>query len=96
VLEGPQQSNQRANNLAGNISATYQLSSDGRYLLRFYRTNEYEGLVDGYVIESGIGFIIKVDYNRFREIFRNRKIKREIRRSEKEQTEKANETQPGK
>lgn len=72
-LEGPQNSNQRNNNIAGNIAADYQISKDGRYLLRFYRRNEYEGIVDGYIIETGVGFILSVDYNKFSQILHKRK-----------------------
>jgi hypothetical protein len=72
-LEGPQNSNQQSNNIAGNVAVDYQLSKDGRYLIRFFRKNDYEGEVDGYVIENGLSFIISVDYNRFRDIFRHRK-----------------------
>jgi hypothetical protein len=85
MLEGAQQTQQRSSNIAENISVNYQLSRDGRYMLRFYRRNEYEGMVDGYVIESGLGFSISVDYNRFRQIFQARKVKREQRKAEKEQ-----------
>lgn len=76
-LEGPQQSNQRSNNIAGNVSVNYQLSKSGRYLLRFYRKNEYQGVVDGYIIETGLGFIMTVDYNRIREILQARKVRKE-------------------
>jgi translocation and assembly module TamB len=55
----------------------YQLSRDGRYLLRFYRSNEYEGVVDGYIIETGVGFIFSVDYNRFSQLFNRRKQRAE-------------------
>ncbi len=72
-LEGPQNSNQQSNNIAGNVALDYQLSRDGRYLVRFFRRNNYEGEVDGYVIENGLSFIISVDYNRFREILHRRK-----------------------
>jgi translocation and assembly module TamB len=85
-LEGPSQSNQGSNNIAGNVAVNYQLSKDGRYALRFYRRNEYEGLIDGYVIETGLGFIITVDYNRFRQIFlskEKRQQKRQAKRAEK-------------
>lgn len=92
MLEGAQQSRQRSSNVAENISVNYQLSRDGRYMLRFYRRNEYEGLVDGYVIESGLGFSISVDYNRFRQIFQNRRIKREQRKAEKERQRAEEET----
>ena len=42
-------------------------------MLRFYRKNEYEGIVDGYIIETGLSFIISVDYNRMSELLRKRK-----------------------
>lgn len=75
-LEGPQQSNQQnASGLAGNISVDYNLSKDGSYAIRAYRKNDYEAIVEGYVIETGVKFIITRDYNHFREIFMKRKRK---------------------
>jgi hypothetical protein len=72
-LEGPQQSGQRSNNIAGNVAVNYQLSKDGKYMLRAYRQNEYFGVVDGYIIETGLRFIITLDYDRFADIFRKRR-----------------------
>jgi translocation and assembly module TamB len=88
-LEGPQQSNQSANNIAGNIGINYQLSKDGRYMLRFYRRNDYQDVVEGYVIETGLGFAITVDYNKFKEVLHAKKIRqeREQRRKEQEQAQ---------
>jgi translocation and assembly module TamB len=86
-LEGPQTS-QNANNIAGNVALNYRLSKDGRYMLRAYRKNEYEGIIDGYIIETGVSFIITVDYNRFREIFLNREERtkrREMRRKARQE-----------
>ena len=85
-LQGPMQTNQQQNNLAGNIAVNYKLSKDGRYLLRAYRKNDYTGEIEGYVIETGIGFIISVDYNKFKQIFSSkeqRQKKREIRKNNK-------------
>lgn len=76
-LEGPQQVNQSSNNIAGNVSVNYQLSKDGRYMIRFYRKNDYEGTVDGYIIETGLGFIMTVDYNRLSEILHARKTRKQ-------------------
>jgi translocation and assembly module TamB len=45
-------------------------------MLRFYRKNQYEGIVDGYIIEAGISFLISVDYNRFKDLIRKRKNQR--------------------
>lgn len=72
-LEGPQNSNQRSNNIAGNVALDYMLSKDGRYLLRGYRKNEYEGEIYGYIIETGVSFIITLDYNHFHDLFRKKK-----------------------
>jgi len=72
-LEGPQQSKQTASNVIGNITVDYNLSQDGKYMLRGYRKNDYEAVVEGYVIETGLKFIISVDYNKFKEIFQKRK-----------------------
>ncbi|MEI9944245.1 MAG: translocation/assembly module TamB domain-containing protein [Chitinophagaceae bacterium] len=81
-LEGPQSSNQ-GSNIAGNVAVDYRLSKDNRYLLRAYRKNEYQGVIDGYVIETGVGFIITIDYNRFSQIFKKKKTP-EQRRKEQE------------
>ncbi|HUZ60977.1 MAG TPA: translocation/assembly module TamB domain-containing protein [Hanamia sp.] len=86
-LQGPMQANQQQNNIAGNISVNYKLSKDGKYMLRAYRKNDYTDVIQGYVIETGIGFIISVDYNKFKEIFstkEQRRKKREIRKKNKE------------
>jgi hypothetical protein len=74
-LEGPQNSNQKNNNIAGNVAVNYQLSKDGRYMIRFYRKNEYVGVVDGYIIETGLGFIFNMDYNKFSELLHRKKLK---------------------
>jgi len=68
-LEGPQQTNQQANNIAGDIAVDYKLSKDGRYRLRAYRKNQYQVALQGQIIETGVAFIITMDYNKFMEIF---------------------------
>ncbi len=86
-LEGPQNSKQQSSNIAGNIAINYRISRDNRYILRAYRKNEYQGVIDGYIIETGIGFIITVDYNRFREIFTSVRERQKRRRQMREQRE---------
>ncbi|MGZ8540638.1 MAG: translocation/assembly module TamB domain-containing protein [Chitinophagaceae bacterium] len=88
-LEGPQNSNQQSSNIAGNVALDYQISRDNRYLLRAYRKNEYQGVIDGQIIETGLGFIITVDYNRFREIFisKRERDQRKLRRQQQKELE---------
>ncbi len=83
-LQGPQPANNKQQNFAGNISINYKLSKDGKYVLHAYRKNDYTDIIEGYVIETGIGFIISVDYNKFKEFFttkEQRKKKREIQKA---------------
>ena len=83
-LEGAQQG-QKTSNIAGNVSVNYKLSKDGRYSLRAYRKDEFI-VIQGQVIETGLGFTLTVDYNRFKEIFRKRsREEREMRKKYKEE-----------
>ncbi|WP_088162367.1 translocation/assembly module TamB domain-containing protein [Sphingobacterium sp. G1-14] len=75
-VEGNSRPGETANNIAGDIQLDYQLSQDGRYFARFYRKNQYQVTLQGQFVETGIGFIITMDYNRFKEIFmRSKKLK---------------------
>jgi hypothetical protein len=64
---------QNASNIAGDVSVDYKLSKDGRYMLRVYRNDQYQTVVQGQVVETGVSFILTFDYNKFRELFQNKK-----------------------
>jgi len=68
-----EQTNPGQNAVAGDVSVDYKLSKDGRYMLRVYRNDQYQSVVQGQVVESGISFILTFDYNIFRELFENKK-----------------------
>ena len=87
-LEGPKVPGQSSSNIAGNLNVEYLLSADGKYRLRFYRRNQNEAIIDGQVIETGIGFTLVVDYDKFKEIFqgRKRKIKNQLDTQKKDET----------
>ncbi|MGF7229760.1 translocation/assembly module TamB domain-containing protein [Arachidicoccus sp.] len=65
-LEGAQ-AGEKATNIAGNVSVNYKLSRDGRYMLRAYRRDRFI-VIQGQIIETGLGFTLTVDYNKFKEI----------------------------
>jgi len=83
-LEGPQQANEETTNIAGDVSVDYQLTQDGRYMVRAYRKNEYQVALQGQVIETGVAFVITMDYNKFRELFHRSAEEKEQRQREKE------------
>jgi len=55
------------------INTTYKLSKDGKYMIRAYRRNQYEALLDGYFIETGVAFTFTVDYNKLKELTKKKK-----------------------
>jgi translocation and assembly module TamB len=70
VLENAAGAATSANQVFDNLSVNYALTRDGRYVLRAYRSNNYQAVLDGFVIETGVGFVITLDYNTLGEIFR--------------------------
>nr|HMU05005.1 translocation/assembly module TamB domain-containing protein [Saprospiraceae bacterium] len=92
ALEGGQQGNEATNagnSTSPNINIEYMLSKDGRYLIRAYRKNEYEGVVEGFVVETGVGFVMSVEYNKFKEIFQRKKERRSNRNAERRKSERS-------
>ncbi len=90
-LEGQNQPGQKASNIAGNLSVNYKLTADGRYMIRAYRRNEFI-VVQGQVIETGLGFSLTYEYNRFKELFRKKsrqekQLQKEYKQDQKEKKE---------
>lgn len=84
MLQGQQQSN--ASSLVGDISVEYQLTRDGRYLVRVYQRNKNETVVEGQIIETGVAFALVMDYDNFKEILqRARKTDKKEKLRNKEQ-----------
>ena len=57
------------------VTIGYKLSKDGKYLLKAYRKNQFEVVLDGYVVETGLGFVVTLDYDKFNELFKRNKKK---------------------
>ncbi|HTD40661.1 MAG TPA: translocation/assembly module TamB domain-containing protein, partial [Mucilaginibacter sp.] len=95
-LEGQNQPGQKTTDIAGNVTVNYKLSKDGRYALRVYRRDQFV-VIEGEVIETGVGFTLTVDYNRFSQIFSRKTSKeKELERKYKqEQKEKDQEAKAG-
>ncbi|WP_081411679.1 translocation/assembly module TamB domain-containing protein [Chryseobacterium gregarium] len=76
-LEGESRQNESMTNIAGDVTVDYSLSKDERYMLRAYRKNEYQVALQGQIVETGLGFIITLDYDKFRDIFHKSKNKKQ-------------------
>ncbi|PBJ06768.1 hypothetical protein BSF42_39390 [Flavobacterium sp. ACN6] len=87
-VEGQERANEESTNIAGDVALDYQLTKDGRYMVRAYRKNQYQVAVEGQVVETGVAFVITMSYNKFRELFHRSEQEKEMIREEKLRKEK--------
>lgn len=87
-VEGQERANEESTNIAGDVALDYQLTKDGRYMVRAYRKNQYQVAVEGQVVETGVAFIITMSYNKFRELFHRSEQEKQLIREEKARKEK--------
>jgi hypothetical protein len=81
-VEGEMAGKNSASDITGDVEIEYKLTPDGRYRLKAFRHNQYEGAIEGQLIESGVGIVYMRDFNKWRDVFRALKRKRDL--SEKE------------
>lgn len=67
-VEGAAQKSNQSGDLTGNMIIEYKLTPDGRYRLKGFRQNEYDGFIDGQLIETGVGIIYSIDFGKWKEI----------------------------
>lgn len=73
-IQGQDAASKANNSFIPDVTVGYKLTNDGKYLLKAYRKNQFEVVLDGYVVETGLGFVVTMDYDKFNELFkRNRK-----------------------
>lgn len=68
-VEGSAQPGQANTPIIGNVSLEYLLSPKGRYRLRGFRKTEYENIIDGQLIVTGLALIFNREFNRFSQLF---------------------------
>ena len=88
-VEGQERANEDVTNIAGDVALDYQLTKDGRYMVRAYRKNEYQVAIAGQVVETGLAFVVTMSYNKFRELFLQSRQDKALKEKEKIRKEKA-------
>ena len=63
-LEGPRSQQNALNNFAGDIKVAYKMTEDGRWLLQVFRQNTNAGAIEGDLVETGVGIVFTIDYDR--------------------------------
>jgi len=55
-----------------NITVNYKLTDDGRYLFKAFRKNQFQSVLEGFIVETGLGFSVTMDYGKFKEAFQKK------------------------
>jgi len=70
-LEGQQRTEQSAADILGNVLIEYLLTEDGTYKLTGYRKNQFEGLIEGQVVVTGVSVQFNREFEKFRDLWEN-------------------------
>ncbi len=87
-VEGSATPGQEETPIIGNVSLEYLLTENGRFRLRGFRKSEYENIIDGQLIITGVALIFNREFNEFSELFNP--LKEEEDKDDKEKTEENN------
>jgi len=68
-VEGSKAKQNSASDITSDVTIEYKLTSDGRYRFKGFRHNQYEGAIDGQLIETGIGFSYVHDFTEWKNFF---------------------------
>ncbi len=66
---------QKGSGFLPDVTLNYKLTQDGKYLLRAYKKTQFEVILDGYIMETGVAFVLTMDYDKFSELFEKKNKK---------------------
>jgi translocation and assembly module TamB len=72
-LENTSKISQNPSEVFDNVTVNYKLSNDGRYLFKVFRKNQFQSVLEGFIVETGVGFTVTMEYGKFKEIFAKKK-----------------------
>ncbi|MCR9226673.1 MAG: translocation/assembly module TamB [Flavobacteriaceae bacterium] len=68
-VEGTPSSSETATPVIGNVTLEYLLNEQGNYRLKGFRRQEYQNIIDGQLIVTGLAFIFDREFNKFSQLF---------------------------
>ncbi|MGB4413405.1 MAG: translocation/assembly module TamB domain-containing protein [Paludibacter sp.] len=69
-VEGTAAKQNSASNITSDITIEYKLTKDGRFRLKGFRHNLYEGAIEGQLVETGVGVMYVRDFNKWKNFFK--------------------------
>ncbi len=86
-VEGDRAKQNSASDITSDVTVEYKLTKDGRFRMKGFRHNQYEGAIEGQLVETGAGVVFVRDFNRWDRIFKSQK-----NRSDSSKIQKSNVT----
>ena len=74
-VEGDRARQNSASDITGDVIVEYKLTEDGRFRMKGFRHNQYEGAIEGQLVETGAGIVFVRDFNRWKRLFKPYKRK---------------------
>ena len=74
-IEGEKSRQNSASDITSDVTVEYKLTKDGRFRMKGFRHNQYEGAIEGQLVETGVGVIFVRDFNQWRRLFRSQKYR---------------------
>ena len=68
-VEGEMAKQNNASDFTSDVTVEYKLTEDGRYRLKAFRHNQYEGAIDGQLVETGVGLVFVRNFNAWKKLF---------------------------
>jgi translocation and assembly module TamB len=68
-VEGSKARQTSAGDITTDVTIEYKLTEDGRLRLKGFSHNQYEGAIEGQLVETGIGIMYIRDFNRWKNFF---------------------------
>jgi hypothetical protein len=69
-VEGAKAEQNSPGDITSDVTMEYKMTKDGRFRLIGFRHNQYEGAIDGLLIETGMGVSYVRDFNKWKDFFR--------------------------
>lgn len=85
ISEGANAPKARADNFIDNVSVEYRLDEGGSRYVKLFHNKNYESLLEGEIIETGVGIVLKRKMVRLSELFDFRKSRTTPQKEEEEE-----------
>ena len=69
-VEGDRAKQNSASDITSDVTIEYKLNKDGSLRLKGFRHNQYEGAIEGQLVETGTGVVFVRDFNRWKRLFK--------------------------